>query len=319
MSNDSNIANIGLDVTSKDGHFRRQTSTFRDFITPDGLFKPEKGRYVLYVNYGCPWANRTLIVRLLKKLEDFIEVSYLDASRVENGSWFYSGKDGSDEKDPVYGFKFIKEIYHKVQPDYSLRYTIPVLFDRKTETIVNNESSEIIRMFNDFNPKDDTPDLYPEPLRAEIDEINDWVYHTVNNGVYKSGFATTQEAYNANVIPLFQSLDRLEGILSGNGDKTKERDFLVGPGRGVLTEADVRLYTTIARFDVAYFHAFRCNLKSIEAGYPNIQRWFLGLYHRPEFKSVTKLKSIKEGYFRITRRAVDQETVVPIGPIISWE
>ena len=197
----------------------------------------------------------------------------------------YTGRDGTDPRDPLYGFTKIKELYLKAEPTFTGRYTVPVLWDKKRETIVNNESSEIIRMFftafDALLPPERRESAhgfdgyYPEgALREQIDELNDWVYNTVNNGVYKTGFATTQEAYEANLYPLFASLDRLEGILKDNAESGKG-PFLFGK---YITEADIRLYTTIARFDVGYFTLFKCNLKMIRYEYPHLDRWYRRLY-----------------------------------------
>lgn len=287
-----------------DGQFRRQTAQFRDTVSADHpVFRPEPGRYLLYGNYLCPWVNRTLITRKLKKLEDVIDVSILDPRLGDNG-WYYSGEPGTDKVDPVFGAHGIKEIYLAVNPDYDLRYTIPVLFDKKNKTIVNNESSEIIRILNAWPSEKDAVDLYPEALRAEINEINAWVYDTVNNGVYKTGFAGTQTAYDEHVQALFKSLERLDKLLA-------DRDYLVGPGRGVLTEADVRLYPTIARFDQAYYTFFLCNWQRIQ-DFPNLYRWFVALYNRPEFQSATNFDAIKKGYAGVLPQRV--ATIVPIGP-----
>ncbi|EKM57473.1 uncharacterized protein PHACADRAFT_251136, partial [Phanerochaete carnosa HHB-10118-sp] len=209
------------------GSFNRKASTFRNWISQDGQFKPEKGRYHLYVTYGCPWATRTLIVRKLKGLQDIIPVTAA-VPRMDANGWPFANVDpfpGSDE-DPLYGAGHLKDLYLRVQPDYEGRFTVPLIWDKQQHTIVNNESSEIIRMFNSaFNhllPPDQAKlDLYPESLRSEIDSLNEWVYDTVNNGVYRAGFAQTQKAYEDAVLALFESLDRLEGIIA-------KKDYLIG-------------------------------------------------------------------------------------------
>lgn len=218
-------------------------------------------------------------MRALKRLEDVIDLYILHPSMGDKG-WFFDGTRGSLPKDPLYGFTYLRELYLKADPDFHGRFTVPVLWDKKAHTMVNNESSEIIRMlaseFDAFVPEPyreaSKPGggLYPARLREEIDEMNEWVYNTVNNGVYKCGFAGKQESFDEHVYPLFASLDRLEGILAAHG-----RPFLLGDH---LTEADVRLYTTVARFDVAYHTVFQCNLKSIRHDYPLLHLWFRRLY-----------------------------------------
>ncbi|GAA5959666.1 hypothetical protein JCM3765_007233 [Sporobolomyces pararoseus] len=322
------------DITSwasKDGEFRRQQSTFRDSISKDGKFTPDKGRYVLYVSLACPWAHRTLIVRKLKGLEEFFDVSIVHAHMGALGWSFYppirgsdgeylktTGEVGEDDglkdviRDPLYDSKFIRELYFKANPDYDARFTVPIVWDKKTETIVNNESSEIIRFmntaFNEVISKEQAElDLYPEDkaVRAEIDSQNDWVYNTVNNGVYKSGFATTQKAYENNVIPLFESLDRLEKMLEGG------KEFVAGDK---LTEADVRLYTTVIRFDPVYVSHFKCNLGTIRHDYPNLNRWMKNLYHNhPAFKETTNFEHIKMHYFT-SHPQINPTRIVPVGP-----
>ncbi|OLN81944.1 Glutathione S-transferase omega-like 2-like protein 2 [Colletotrichum chlorophyti] len=266
------------------GEFQRHEAQFRNFVSRDASskFPAEKGRYALYVTPGCPWCHRVMIVRALKRLEDAIDLYIVDMVMGKDG-WRFSdspeaAKLGVLPEDPLYGFKTIKELYHKVKPDYNDRYTVPVLWDKKTHTLVSNESSEIIRMFyTEFDhllPEADREasqpggGLYPEHLRKEIDEINDWVYHTVNNGVYKCGFAAAQAAYEENVETLFKSLDRLEIIL-------KSQPFLLG---NYITEADVRLFPTIVRFDVAYATVFMCNWGNIRNDYPNLHLWLRRLY-----------------------------------------
>jgi putative glutathione S-transferase len=268
-------------ITDADGQFRRQTSQFRSSVSadPNSQFPAEANRYVVYINYGCPWAHRVNLVLHLKGLTSIIRLVVLDTELGPDG-WFFSGRFGTDEIDPIYGFKFIKELYHKADPNYALRYTVPVLWDKKKETIVNNESSEIIRFlytaFDAFVPQDRTEaarPLFPENLRAEIETMNDWVYNTVNNGVYKTGFATTQAAYDEHLAVLFKSLDRLEKHLEDRG--AEGGPFLFGQH---ITEADIRLFTTLIRFDVAYVTLFRCNLQMIRFGYPKLDKWLRTLY-----------------------------------------
>ena len=268
-----------LKIADDDGQFRRQVSSFRNFISsdPNSPFPAEKDRYVIYLNYGCPWAHRANIVLHLKGLTDIIQIVAMDYELGPKG-WFFSGRDGTAPEDPINGFKFIRDIYFKADPNYNARFTVPCLWDKKKNTIVNNESSEIIRMlyteFDAFVPEDRTEaarPLFPEHLRAEIEELNEWVYNTVNNGVYKTGFATTQEAYEEHLNPLFASLDRLENHLGEPGHSP----YLFGEH---ITEADIRLYPTIARFDVAYFTLFKCNLRMIRYKYPRLQAWYQRLY-----------------------------------------
>ncbi|RLL95054.1 hypothetical protein CFD26_102648 [Aspergillus turcosus] len=311
-------------LADADGQFRRKPSTFRSFVSsdPSSEFPAQKDRYVLYLGYGCPWAHRTNIVRTLKGLEDIIQLVVLDPELGPDG-WYFSGRYGSAEKDPLYGFKLLKELYLKADPQYEGRYTIPVLWDKQRETIVNNESSEIIRMFyTEFDHllpeamrEANRPGggLYPAALRADIDAMNEWVYDKINNGVYKTGFAATQEAYHANVYPLFEALDRVEEHLGQPG----HQPYLFGAN---ITEADIRLYTTIARFDVAYYVIFRCNLKMIRHDYPRIDRWYRRLYYdesdrtRGAFKKTTFLNLYKIAYLKATGKQSNAPLIVPAGP-----
>jgi putative glutathione S-transferase len=268
-----------LKLADKDGQFRRQASKFRNFISsdPNSLFPAEKDRYVVYLNFGCPWAHRVNLLLHLKGLTSVIPIIVVDCELVPNG-WSFTGRDGSATADPLYGFKHLREIYQKADPEYTGRYTVPCLWDKKKETVVNNESSEILRMlyseFDAFVPEDRREDkrpLFPKHLQKDIEEMNEWVYDTVNNGVYKTGFATTQEAYEEHVHVLFASLDRLEKHLEQPGHSP----FLFGEH---ITEADIRLFTTLIRFDAAYVTIFKCNLKMIRWEYPRLHDWLRKLY-----------------------------------------
>ncbi|KIJ36716.1 hypothetical protein M422DRAFT_232298 [Sphaerobolus stellatus SS14] len=307
MSKDTSTPNP---PTNKQGAFVRTASSFRNFIEKGGEFEPEAERYHLYVSIACPFAHRALILRKLKGLEDIISLS-IAAPRMHAKGWAFSNVDDfpGTTIDHVNNSEYIREVYFKAEPNYSGRFTVPVLWDKKKETIVNNESAEIIRIFNsgfnDILPAEKAAvDLYPKELQKDIDELNEWVYETVNNGVYKAGFAKTQEAYDSGIRPLFDSLDRLEKILHG-------KEYLVGDR---LTEADVRLYTTIIRFDTAYHGIFKCNLRTIRDGYPNINKWLKNLYwNNYAFNSTTDFDHIKTFYAFMIH--VNPTQVVPLGPI----
>ncbi|WP_267549963.1 glutathione S-transferase family protein [Rhizobium rhizogenes] len=306
---------VWYDTKETKGHFQRAASQFRNWITADGAagptgtggFKAEAGRYHLYVSLACPWAHRTLIFRKLKKLEDLISVSIVDPLMLENG-WEFKGKDGGTI-DPLFGAKALWEIYVKADPHYSGRVTVPVLWDKQTGTIVNNESAEIIRMFNSAfdgltGSKDD---FYPENLRADIDALNTLIYDTVNNGVYKAGFATTQEAYEENARRIFETLDTLEKRLS-----TKR--YLFGEH---LTEADWRLFTTLVRFDAVYVGHFKCNIRRI-ADYPNLSAYLRDLYQVAGVAETVNLMHIKHHYYR-SHRTINPTGIVPIGPELDLD
>ncbi|KAA1472484.1 glutathione S-transferase [Dentipellis sp. KUC8613] len=297
-------------VVNPDGSFKRPPSTFRSVIEKDGKFPPETDRYHLYISYACPWACRTLIVRKLKGLE-FIPVTVVSPHMGEEG-WPFAKLDkfpGADS-DPLYDSDHVKDLYLRADPGYQGRFTVPVLWDKKQHTIVNNESSEIIRIFNTaFNehiPAEKAAlDFYPEELRKDIDDVNEWVYETINNGVYRSGFARSFGAYREAVVALFQSLDRVEKLLEG-------KDYLIG---NKLTEADIRLFVTIIRFDPVYVGHFKCNIRDIRNGYPNIHRWLRRLYWENDaFQSTTNFDHIKTHYYW-SHTMINPTRIVPIGPV----
>ncbi|WDT84356.1 glutathione S-transferase family protein [Alteromonas sp. 009811495] len=292
------------DTSKNGGKFERQASQFRSTIsTKQGAeFPVESGRYHLYVSLACPWAHRALIFRKLKGLESHIDVSVVSPDMLDKGWEFdeYPGATG----DKLYGFDYAHQLYTKVKPDITSRVTVPILWDKKTQSIVNNESAEIIRIFNtSFNEltrNDD--DYYPEALREEIDAINDMVYHNINNGVYKSGFATTQDAYEEAVEALFNALDTIEERLG------KQR-YLVG---STLTEADWRLFTTLIRFDPVYHGHFKCNIKQI-ADYPNLFGYMKELYQHPGIAQTVNFDHIKRHYY-YSHTMINPTQVVPVGP-----
>lgn len=291
------------DTDKSGGKFERQASKFRHRIGgSDGKFAPESGRYHLYVSLACPWAHRTLIFRKLKKLESHIDVSVVHPEMLDNGWEFgdYPGATG----DTLFNFEFAHQLYTKVDPDITTRVTVPILWDKKLNTIVNNESADIIRILNsDFNAltgNDD--DYYPELLRSDIDEINELVYHSINNGVYKSGFATTQEAYEEAVNALFDALEEVETRLSSSR-------YLVGD---TLTEADWRLFTTLIRFDPVYHGHFKCNKKQI-SDYPNTFGYMKELYQVPGVAETVNFDHIKRHYY-FSHTMINPTQVIPVGP-----
>ncbi len=297
---DGNWKDRWYDTKSSGGRFVREDSVFRDSIGSgsDARFPAEAGRYHLYVSYACPWAHRTLILRALKGLEDMIDVTVVDPLMLENG-W-----ELSEDSGPVAGAKFLHEVYTKALPDYTGRVTVPVLWDKKTETIVSNESAEILRMFNTaFDDIGAAPgDYYPAQLREEIDAVNERVYHDVNNGVYKTGFATTQGAYEEAVKKLFDALDWLEERLASSR-------YLVGDR---LTEADWRLFTTLVRFDPVYVGHFKCNVRRI-ADYTNLSGYLRELYQVPGVKETVNFEHIKNHYYG-SHASINPTGIVPVGP-----
>ncbi|MBU3674035.1 MAG: glutathione S-transferase family protein [Solirubrobacteraceae bacterium] len=288
--------------TDERGAFVRQQSAFRNWVKADDSteFPPEAGRYHLYVSLACPWASRAIIYRKLKGLEYAIPMTIVDPVRDAKGWRFFE-----DEPDPVNGFAYLSQAYELTEPGFSDRVTVPLLWDTKTNRAVNNESSEIIRMLNsEFNELAENPelDLYPEELRGEIDEINERVYNSVNNGVYRAGFATTQEAYEEAFDELFETLDWLDGLLA-------ERRYLTGDQ---ITEADWRLFVTLVRFDPVYVGHFKCNLRRI-ADYPNLSGYLRDLYQQPGIAETVNLGHIKRHYY-MTHPQINPTGVVPKGP-----
>lgn len=312
-----------LKFAGKDGAYKRKDSVFRNFISkaPGARFPPEANRYHLYVSLACPWAHRTLIARLLKGLTLIISVSVVHWHMDSNGWRFITkeelqlGDKAPGTVDHLYGFDRIKQLYYKANPDYEGRFTVPVLWDKKLETIVNNESSEILRMLNtEFNDlagsKYADIDFYPEQLQPQIDEINSWVYDNINNGVYKAGFSTAQEVYEKEVLSLFKHLDKVEAILKENAAKNNK--FLIG---NQLTEADIRLFTTIVRFDAIYHQHFKCNIGMIRHDYPYIHDWLRLLYWKiPGFQETTDFDHIKKHYTK-SHPAINPHGITPVGPI----
>jgi putative glutathione S-transferase len=302
------------DTKETGGRFVRKAPQFRNWITADGSagpsggagFKAEAGRYHLYVSLACPWAHRTLIFRALKGLEDMISVSVVHWYMAENG-WTFEPGEGV-VPDGINGARYMYEVYTRAMPDYSGRVTVPVLWDKQVGTIVSNESPEIIRMlntaFDGIGAK--AGDYYPEPLRADIDALNERIYDTVNNGVYKAGFATTQEAYEEAVLPLFESLDWLDERLSA-------QRYLAG---AAITEADWRLFTTLVRFDPVYVGHFKCNLRRI-ADYPNLSGYVRDLYQQPGVAETVDMEHIKNHYYA-SHETINPTRVVPMGPDLDF-
>jgi glutathionyl-hydroquinone reductase len=295
--------------TSTEGAFVRQRYTIRDRITTDGSsgFRAEPGRYHLYVSYACPWAQRSMIVRRLLQLEDVVSMSVVDPIRDDRGWAFRDGPGYS--KDPIEGFSFLSEAYLATDPDYIGRFTVPCLWDRKTRRLVTNNFPDITIDFEtQFGEwADPTFDLYPAALRSEIDEIAWLNYTDVNDGVYKAGFAVTQAAYEEAFDALFARLDWLE-------DRLSRRRYLVGE---TLTEADIRLYPTLARFDAVYVGHFKCNLRRL-VDYPNLWGYARDLYTRPAFRETTNFDHIKRHYYG-THPQLNPTGIVPKGPFVDWD
>jgi glutathionyl-hydroquinone reductase len=305
----------GYDTESTGGKFERSKSTFRNWVTADGSagpggeggFAAESGRYHLYVSYACPWAHRTLIFRALKGLSDHISVDAVHPFMGDEG-WIFETDPTGATGDRLTGHVFLRDVYLAADPKATTRVTVPVLWDKHRETIVSNESAEIIRMFNSaFNAvTGNTDDYYPAPLRDEIDAINDRIYDTVNNGVYKTGFATTQEAYDGAVRPLFDTLDWLE-------DRLSRQRYLAG---GRLTEADVRLVTTLFRFDPVYHGHFKCNRRRL-VDYPALWAYARALYQHPDIAPTVNFDHITRHYHQ-SHETINPHRIVPIGPDLDW-
>ena len=296
-------------VSSNDqkGSFKRASSVFRNKISSNhSTYLPETNRYHLYVSYACPWAHRTLIFRKLKNLENHISVDYVHPDMLEMG-WSFEKNFPGTSGDSLHNKRYVHEIYQLSDKDISTKATVPILWDKKTRTIVNNESAEIIRIMNDaFNDiTKNKDDYYPEKFRDQIDSINDTIYENINNGVYRSGFSKTQNSYEEAVKNLFTSLDMVNDILEG-------RNYLVGD---ILTEADIRLVPTLIRFDCVYYFHFKCNLKKISE-YKNISRYLRNLLEEDAIKSTTNFEHIKRHYF-YSHENINPFRIIPIGPETS--
>jgi putative glutathione S-transferase len=301
-------------VRTKDGQFVRPATSFRNWVTPDGSPGPsgeggyaaESGRYHLYVGYSCPWAHRTIIFRKLKGLENVISMSSVSPDMLKDG-WTFDQATGSSG-DAVNGKSKLYEIYLMADAKYTGRVSVPVLWDKKRKTIVNNESSEIIRMLNTaFDAFTNVhTDYYPGPVRADIDRLNDLVYKNVNNGVYRAGFATSQDAYEQAFRNVFDTLDEIEQILS-------QHRYLIG---NTITEADWRLFCTLIRFDAVYYSHFKCNWRHITE-YPNLSNYVRDLYQLPGVAETVNLAQIKRHYYG-SQRQVNPTGIVPVGPQLDF-
>ncbi len=312
MDNESNKPAVTTwqSQIDKGGEFQRRPTTFRNAVTDDasGTFVVEPNRYHLYVSMACPWAHRTLITRVLKGLQDVITVDVVDTLLAEQG-WTFGGQEPGATGDRVNGFRILREAYQASAAGYAGAVTVPVLWDKQTKQIVNNESSEIIRQFNgafQALAKHPEVDLYPAHLQTQIDEVNTWVYSDVNNGVYRCGFARSQEAYERAATALFAALDRLEVLLS------KSR-FLTG---NTLTEADIRLFPTLVRFDLVYHTHFKCNLRRL-SDYPNLWGFTRDIFGLPGVADTVNVTHIKHHYFR-SHTSINPYRIVPIGQEVDF-
>ena len=304
------------DTKKSGGKFQRSTAAYRNWITPDGApgpsgdggFAAEPGRYHLYVSYACPWAHRALIFRQLKGLGDLITVSAVHPDMLSDGWTFETDTDGATG-DTLYGLPFARDIYLKADPKASGRVTVPILWDKQRETVVSNESSEIIRMFNSAfdGLTGNRDDYWPQQMRDAIEEVNARIYDTLNNGVYKCGFATTQEAYDAAVHPLFDTLDWLDARLAA-------KRYLMGDR---ITEADWRLFTTLARFDLVYHTHFKCNHKRL-IDYPNLWAYTRHLYQMPGIKETVNFDHIRRHY-HYSHTTINPHRIVPMAPALDFD
>jgi len=292
------------EATNDEGAFERQVTTFRDRVGPEAA---EAGRYHLYVSYACPWAHRTLVTRKLLGLEDVVSVDVVDPFRDEDGWQFTPEREGCTT-DSVNGFDYLREAYVEADPNYTGRVTVPVLWDTEEDTIVNNESREVMRNLTTvFAALGNGVDLAPEPLRGEIDDALDRIYEPINNGVYRTGFADTQSAYDEAVTELFEALEHWDSVLA-------DQRYLVGDR---LTEADIAMYTTLVRFDEVYHTHFMCNHKLVRE-YDNLWPYLRDLYTTPGFGETTEMDHIKEHYYT-THPDVSPKRIVPMGPDPDFE
>lgn len=296
-----------------DGAFRRKNSEFRDAISSDGPFAPESGRYHLYVQYACPWAHRTLLARSLLGLESAVSVDVVDWRMQPDGSWMFNPAEPGCTHDSIGGAASLQDVYRRAAPDFAGIGTVPVLWDRTRATIVNNESRDILRMFDAVLAPAVAEDaafasLLPEGLEADVDAMIDANYEPVNNGVYKCGFARTQDAYDAAVEPLFDRLDELERHMEG-------RDWLVGAGRGTLSEADICLWTTLLRFDPVYHTHFKCNKRLIQQ-MPNLWAFVQRLYALPGVAATVDMHHIR-WHYHWSHTGINPHRIVPVGPELN--
>lgn len=294
-------------INDKKGAFKRVESSFRHWISDsDDRFTPEANRYHIYISYACPWAHRALIMRKLKGLEHCISLSSVDVVLGKNG-WSFA-KDDTDTKDPLFDSEFLHQIYTRADTNYTGRVTVPVLWDKHEQTIVNNESSEILRQLNrSFQKYSETDyDYYPESKRKAIDEVNDFIYTTINNGVYKCGFAKSQQAYDEAYMALFSALDKVDELLAN-------KRYLIGDQ---ITEADIRLFTTLIRFDSVYVGHFKCNKKRID-DYPNLGNYLCDIYQTDGISETVDFDKIKRHYY-ISHTQINPTQIVPGGPDVNY-